>query len=828
MSRATIDFGIDLGTTNSAIATLQGTIAQVIKNNLDNDITPSAVYIDKRGEIQIGQRAKHRMEDLAAADDAYIEFKRRMGTDHKYEFKTAGRTMRPEELSAEVLKSLKGDVRQRLGEDINACVITVPAAFEQKQCAATKKAGELAGLVQCPLIMEPSAAAMAYGYRSDITKEYWLVYDFGGGTFDACLMKAEEGSINIVNHGGDNYLGGSDIDWAIIEQLVIPDLVDNYNLPDFSRGNTKWRTALAVVKRATENAKIQLSRSDTAYLEDCRIKDNDGEDVEVDLKLTRDAVIGVAEPIIMRSIEICKRVLKEKNLAPSAVEKVILVGGPTLAPYFREMLHTNLGISLDHSVDPLTVVAKGAAVFAGTQRLDKKLAAKASAGQYNVDLKYKPMGPEEDPVIRGEVKSASGTTVEGFTIEFVNENKLWRSGKIPLKKEGRFKTNLLAQKGEQNVFSIELLDPTGSKQVSVPDSVAYTIMVVISEQPIIHTVSVGLANNETAIFFKKGDPLPAKKTEIFHTSAGLRKGETGDAVKVPLVEGENEHADRNVLLGMLEIKGSDIKRDVPAGSEVEVTVNMDEDRILRTKAYVTMLDEEFEAVIKTNERSADPKRLEEEFEAEEGRRDRLIEQADSTDNERCTDLLNAIPDMDQIEVLVHDAKGDRDAADKAERQLLEVKIALDEVEDLLKWPALITEANKAVEDMNELIGRAKNASEEHIEAARQIEEEVEEICNGDVERPEALKKHIAAAHELYFDIQRERPEWWVGWFQFIEERSSEIPDQNAANRLLSQGRQAIQTGNLNMLRHAVAQLMTIMPRDVAEEVQRGFGHGLVR
>ena len=185
--------------------------------------------------------------------------------------------MMPEELSAEVLKSLRGDVQQRLGEDIQAAVITVPAVFEQKQCAATRKAGELAGFSQCPLLQEPVAAALAYGFQADVTKEYWFVYDFGGGTFDAAIMKAEEGNIHVVNHGGDNFLGGSDIDWAIVEQLIVPELVDNYNLPDFSRGNMKWRPALAKIKKAAENAKIQLSRSDTADLEICGIIDADGE-----------------------------------------------------------------------------------------------------------------------------------------------------------------------------------------------------------------------------------------------------------------------------------------------------------------------------------------------------------------------------------------------------------------------------------------------------------------------------------------------------------------------------------------------------------------------
>jgi len=474
MSRTTVDFGIDLGTTNSAIAVLRGTVADIIKNNKDQDITPSAVFIDKR-RLLVGQPAKNRLEDQNAADDVYIEFKRRMGTDHKYEFRAADRVMRPEEVSAEVLKSLRGDVQQRLGEDVRACVITVPAAFEQKQCAATIKAGQLAGFTQCPMLLEPTAAALAYGFQADVTKEYWLVYDFGGGTFDAAVMKAEDGSISVVNHGGDNYLGGSDMDWAIVDQIIIPELTANFNLPDFSRSNKKWRTALAVIKRSVEEAKIQLSRSDSAFLEGCKFKDADGEDVELEYKLTREALVGVAEPIILRSVEICKRVLHEKSLAPSAIEKVILVGGPTLAPYFREVLHGQLGIHLDHSVDPLTVVARGAAVFAGTQRIEAGAAPKAAAGQFAVDLKYKPIGAEEDPTIRGEVRAGSGSGVDGLTIEFVNQGTHWRSGRVPLRADGRFKVNLLAEKGGQNTFGIELFDANGTKQVIQPDTLTYTV-----------------------------------------------------------------------------------------------------------------------------------------------------------------------------------------------------------------------------------------------------------------------------------------------------------------------------------------------------------------
>src|ERR1700733_1182930 len=153
MNKTTIDFGIDLGTTNSAIAVLKGVVTEVIKNNADADITPSAVSMDKKGTLLVGQRAKNRIYDNP--DDAYIEFKR------------SGQTRKPEDLSAEILKSLRADVQQRLDEVVEACVVTVPAAFELHQCDATRRATQLAGFKESPLLQEPVAAALAYGFQVD-------------------------------------------------------------------------------------------------------------------------------------------------------------------------------------------------------------------------------------------------------------------------------------------------------------------------------------------------------------------------------------------------------------------------------------------------------------------------------------------------------------------------------------------------------------------------------------------------------------------------------------------------------------------------------------
>ena len=689
MIRTTIDFGIDLGTTNSAIAVLKGADTDIIKNNDNIDITSSAVYINKHGQIQVGFRAKGRQEDARSNDDIYIEFKRLMGTDHKYVFKNSGRTMTPEELSAEVLKSLRGDVQQRLGEDLRAAVITVPAVFKQQQCSATRTSGMFAGFVQCPLLQEPVAASLAYGFQESVPKGFWLIYDFGGGTFDAAIMKAEEGSIIVVNHGGDNRLGGSDIDWAIVDKLITPELVDNYELPDFSRGNQKWRTALAKIKNAVEEAKIRLSRDEKAIIEVNGIKDAKDKEIEIDFTLTRNELIDVAEPFILRSVEICKRVLHEKKLDPNAVDKIILVGGPTLAPYFREILESKLGIQQDFSVDPLTVVARGAAVFAGTQRIENKATTKATAGQFKVNLVYKTMGIDRDPQIRGTVESSDGTSMNDFTVEFINQTDGakellgWRSGKIPLKADGRFKLRIEAEKGVRNVYGIKLYDSHGSMRVIVPDTIIYTMTGaagVISEQPIINSIAVALANNDKTTFFNKGEPLPAKKTEVFRTAHALHKGESGEILKVPIVEGEMDKADHNSLLGFLEISGASIRRDLPPGTEVEVTLIYDASRILTAKAYVPMLDEEFKAVVEPDIRIPKYSELKKQFDHDERRHEEIEEKVKGTQSKSLKRIVDGIEQsgkMEEIERLLVACRGDADAAKQAEERLLDLRINLD-------------------------------------------------------------------------------------------------------------------------------------------------------
>ena len=817
MTRTTIDFGIDLGTTNSAIAVLNGICPEIIKNPDDADITPSAVGIDKIGSVRVGLRARNSRETKPR--DAYIEFKRNMGADFVYSFQSSGNRRKPEELSAEVLKALRAEAQQRTGETIDAIVITVPAAFQLPQCSATMKAAQLAGFKQSLLLLEPCAAALAYGFQKDEAGAYWLIYDFGGGTFDAAVIKAEDGTIHVVNHGGDNYLGGSDIDWAVVDQIIVPRLLERYNLKDFNRGNERWEIAFIKLKHAVEAAKIELSRSERTRIEPSTFTDSEGEEVEFECELTQAELIRMAEPIIQRSVDICKRVLEEKSLSKEAIAKVILVGGPTKARYFREMLSSKLGMPLDSSMDPMTVVAQGAAVFAGTQRIQLNREQPVAAGEFAIDLKYKPVGIDDAPTIGGKVSSPEVQDFTGFTLELVNNETQWRSGRISLRPDGVFVANLYAERGVRNTYFIVLHDSEDRKQRTTPDSLTYTIGGGVDEQPLPNSIGIALANNNYDRLFDKGRGLPLKVTKDYRTAHLIRQGESGDFIRCTVVEGENEKSDRNRLIGYLEIRGNNIRRDIPAGSDVEVTLRMDTSRMVTVTAYVPLLDEEFTQELGPKYELLKGLVLKEDLDAELKRFRGLVAKARNANADGVEEKVREIEESPLLQEIERALTANETG--KCESRLLEFKIKLDEVADSLEWPSLVCEAKQEIEDLQRIVRHGTESQRE--KQASLVEETNKIIRNREADR---LRRKIDELRRLYWEIAFAQPGFWVNQFQLLEKQIGKMTDQSRAARLLGQGQDFVSRNNVAGLQNVVRQLWDLLPIESREEVQRGYQAGL--
>ena len=828
--RQTFDFGIDLGTTNSAIAVLNGVTPRIIKNMLDDDITPSAVHINKRQETLVGKSAKAKLAQTGRTD-TQIEFKRVMGTQQTFAFKSAGVSKLPEDLSAEILRSLRTDVQRAIGEEPMAAVITVPAAFETHQTSATMKAAKLAGFSQVALLQEPVAAALAYGFQSAGEKAYWLVFDFGGGTFDAALIKAEDGTVTVVHHGGDNFLGGSDIDWAFVENIILPK-VHSQN-PDFaewlSRSNSdeKARVGMEKLKAAAEAAKVTLSGAASTTLEITDIDAGNGSMIDCsDISLTREELLSAATPLIDKAIDISLRVLEEKGVPSSSVDRVILVGGPTKASYFRERLKERLPIRIDHSVDPMTVVASGAAIFAGTQKISGERAV-AKTGMLTIDLKYEPQGSSSEPTIGGRLLSKEVADFTGWKIRISEGSSAWSSASLPVRKDGVFITKIKAEAGRRNMFAIEVTDPNGSLIPAEPSSFTYTIGASSDGQPLINSLNIGLAENEVMRVHEKGQLLPLKKkvARKIMTVTPVKAGDATSKLKIPIVEGESDKADRNRYVGDLTITGEMIKRDLPTGTEVEIELSVDQSRIIHLLAYISLIDEEFEAKIGHDIRKTtgdDPKVLQESLARELRRVTKLKAALDDKEKTAIDTLKDSLVPAIESDLAAAEG-GDTGACQKAEKTLLELQTKLDEMEELAKWPAVRKELTESLRIGDRMLndGIIKDGD---AETMRKLLEAGRKALEG--KKIHEGKDTYQRIDAIYFRAMQDQPSYWLGWLRHSADNIGRFPDQGRAKQIIALGMQATQSGDLDALRNAVRQLMGMLPKADKDDFERGVGAGI--
>jgi molecular chaperone DnaK len=689
MKSITIDFGIDLGTTNSKIAKIKGVETEVFKNNDGSEATPSAVWMDSKERVHVGRRAKDQLEN--DPENAFSEFKLQMGTETQYTFARNEKKMSPHELSSEVLKALKEDVRRQLGIDVTSVVITIPAAFGLLQCEATNKAAELAGFINHPLLQEPIAAAMAYGFQSEKTNKFWMIYNFGGGTFDASIIQIKDGQIEVINHGGDIIIGGKNLDWEIVNKLFAPVVAKENNLNNFYSNNKQFKGAFAKLKAEAEKAKIRLSFEDSVEIYiDNLFKNDKGLAVVFSYELFRNDFNELAKPYIIQSIDICKKLLFETRLITSNIEKIIMVGGTSLIPYLREMLldpNEGLGIPLESSINPLTVVAIGAAIFAGTQRIPFTKDIEVQKDEFLLELDYQPVGPDSEPLIGGRLLTDSSVDFDDFTIEFVNKTVRpeWRSGKIGLSSEGVFISQLWAEKDKKNEFQIEFYDQTGVKYKTIPDKLIYTMGMVSAEAPLVHSIGIALAKNETIILLQKGVPLPAKSKIVLRTIKDFCVEQNEDFINIQLVECEYQpNENYNRFLGSIYIKADLIRANIPAGSEIEVSISIDSSRKIVAKTFIPILDEEFTSQFNLMIENASIQENISCFEESKDEHETLFQKVENESSTIGSKILKQIESenlIDEFNKFVRDGSQG-------------FRTKLNNTDDSIVWPTLVNDTNK--------------------------------------------------------------------------------------------------------------------------------------
>ncbi len=347
--------GIDLGTTNSAVAVMEGGKATIIPNIEGNRTTPSIVAFTKDGERLVGETAKR--QAITNPERTVSSIKREMGTDFKV--KIDSKDYSPEEISAMVLQKLKTDAESYLGESVTEAVITVPAYFTDSQRQATKDAGRIAGLEVKRIINEPTAAALAYGMDKETDQHKIMVFDLGGGTFDVSILEVGDGVFEVLSTRGNNRLGGDDFDDALIDYIA----------KEFMKENgvdlKKDPTALQRLKDSAEKAKKELSSTMTTNLNLPFITAISGTPIHLNMDITRAKFEELTKHLVEKTLQPTKDALSDAGLKPGEVDKVLLVGGSTRVPAVQEAVKTLIGKDPQKDINPDECVALGAAIQGG-------------------------------------------------------------------------------------------------------------------------------------------------------------------------------------------------------------------------------------------------------------------------------------------------------------------------------------------------------------------------------------------------------------------------------------------------------------------------------
>ncbi|WP_437607503.1 Hsp70 family protein [Sorangium sp. So ce834] len=810
--------GIDLGTTNSTAAAFDGEKVTLVRNSQGATLTPSVVRIDARGTTTVGARARRFLE--SDPQNTRAEFKRLMGTAQPIEFAAAKVTRKPEELAAEVLRSLRADVAEHLGALPASAVISVPALFELPQSAATSEAARLAGFERVELIQEPVASALAAGWTAEEPTGSWLVYDLGGGTFDASLLETRDGLLRVVGHDGDNFLGGRDFDWAIVD-WALAEIARTQGVT-VSRADPRHAAALRKLKLAVEEVKIELTRADEAALAIPGAFEVDGAPVDVDLVLGRSTLDALCAPIIDRSIEVCRQLLAAHGLDASQLARVVLVGGPTVMPALRARVRDALGAPFGEGLDPMTLVAQGAAIYAATAGLDARASSRARAEGATEEgrrlwLQYPAMSSDLTPHVVGRVVEGPGPAPE--RIRLTREGDGWTSAEAPLDAEGAFVVTVDLLPRRPNVFRVEATAAGGARVPVHPRSITIVQGLTISDPPLSRTVGVALADNSVRVYFERGAPLPARRTFVHHSVESVPKGSSACVLKIPIVQGELDVAHLCRVVGTLEIDGSGLTQALPAGAAIELTLELDRGGHLSARALIPSQGLVFERVAHLLVPEAAPEVLDASLAA---MRERLASVRESALRRNAPHALGKVTYVEcALAEVERDAAaargGDADAGQKARRALLELDVLLEQAEADKRWPELEAEAQAAVANASVWISQLGSSTEKAL-----LEEAAQGVSRARAEKNQVeLQRQLRLVRNLSSAAFQRHPKAWVWMFEDAASEAHQASDLVRAQKLVRDGRGAAERGDTAALRAITEEIWRLLPVDAQK---RRLGH----
>jgi molecular chaperone DnaK len=509
-------------------------------------------------------------------------FKRLMGTSTPIQLSAIGLTKSPEECSAEVLKVLFGYLPEEIRNDSNTgTVITVPAAFNQMQKDATMQAASMAGIGKVAIMQEPVAAVMSV-MRARNADGMFLIYDLGGGTLDIAIAESLNGRVNLLAHGGIAMCGGRDFDRVLVDNLVRPWLIENFDLPEDFSVNPTFKSLTRLAIWATERAKIELSAREEAIISlsetEARVKDLDGNEIYLDIPLQREVYDRLIAERVSQSIDAARETLSKAGLTPHDLERIVFVGGPTNYKPLRDKVAFELGIPGSTDVNPMTAVAEGASLFAESidwssqSRPRKNTRGQISSGG-GLALSFNYIARTPDVKAKIAVQLA-GQAASGSEFQIDSVDTGWTSGRLPLKHGVTIDVTLT--KTGDNTFKVFVFDSVGGPIALEQDKIVITrTAATVDAIPASHSVGIEVLEKLGGrpvldYLIRSGDSLPKKGKKVFKAAESLKAGASG-SLNLKLWEGEIEEpiAD-NRPIGVLKISGSDFDDGViPAGADLE-------------------------------------------------------------------------------------------------------------------------------------------------------------------------------------------------------------------------------------------------------------------
>jgi molecular chaperone DnaK len=779
-------------------------------------VTPSVIYIDRRGNKYVGKRAYDSAPQ--SPDNAAMLFKRLMGTSTPIHLSAVNRTMTPEECSAEILKVLFGYLPEEIRNNPETgTVITVPAAFNQMQKDATMQAANMAGIGMVALMQEPVAAVMSV-MRTSNTNGMFLIFDMGGGTLDIAIAESlGSKGVNLLAHGGIAMCGGRDFDRVLVDNVVRPWLLETFNLPkDFSI-NPNFKRFIRLTTWAAEQAKIELSSKDESKIslseDEAGVRDLDGNEIYLDIPLQRNTYDKLISDRVGESIEAALETLKKAGLSSHDLERVVFVGGPTNYKPLRDKVSFELGVPGNIDVDAMTAVAEGASIFAESIDWSSKSRSRkstrgriSSSDALKLSFNYNARTPDAKAKIA--IQITEGETASGCEFQIDSIDTGWTSGRLPLE-HGAMIDVALTKQGD-NTFKVFVFDSVGGPIALEQDKFVITRTVAaVNAIPASHSIGIEVQSklggrHELEYLIRSGDPLPKKGKKVFKAGEILKAG-TPNTLNFNIWEGEIEDPiDDNRFVGWMKISGTDFDDGViHEGADLECEYEILDSGNINIMISVPSIGASFS-----------PKNF---YSRQEGQRDYsadtgiVIEESEKT-----------LDRVDKICKSVNDPKLEQ------VRRKLEFATSLNEDEN---------ETEKVQESWEKIIEARRLLAQirkEHLKEIRQMELDGVKSYFDDVVREYARPTEETAFDNLiktaqrsidkndsefesYIDEMRRRnfdilwrEDWFViEYFKYLIRSPRMYTDRSRFDELAKEGTQLMRTDEIEDLRGIVDQLYRI-------------------